>query len=158
MVYISFPTENGTLYTRTQLMDLHTVCQKRGLPLFVDGARLGYGLAAAGNDISLADFARFSDVFYIGGTKVGALMGEAVVIVNEKLKPDFRYNIKQRGGMPGIFAAISSGVGSRPSSWVRSRLMRFSFTIVSVICTGRRISRLWSAIARTIDWRIHQIA
>jgi len=99
MVYISFPTENGTLYTRTQLMDLHTVCQKRGLPLFVDGARMGYGLAAAGNDISLADFARFSDVFYIGGTKVGALMGEAVVIVNEKLKPDFRYNIKQRGGM-----------------------------------------------------------
>ena len=99
MVYLSTPTELGTLYTLAELETLSVACKELGLYLFVDGARLGYGLAAADNDVSLADLARLCDVFYIGGTKVGALFGEAVVIVNPALKEDFRYLIKQRGGM-----------------------------------------------------------
>ena len=99
MVYISHPTENGTLYTKKELADLHEVCRKYGMLLFLDGARLGYGLMAETNDITLADLAKYTDVFYIGGTKVGALFGEAVVITNRALKKDFRYMIKQNGGM-----------------------------------------------------------
>ena len=99
MVYISHPTENGTLYTKKELMDLYEVCKKYDMLLFLDGARLGYGLMAETNDITLTDLAKYTDVFYIGGTKVGALFGEAVVITNEALKKDFRYMIKQNGGM-----------------------------------------------------------
>ena len=99
MVYISFSTEAGTLYTLAELTALRQACDKHRLYLFLDGARLGYGLCGEGNDVSLPDIARLCDVFYIGGTKGGALFGEAVVIVNPALKPDFRYFIKQRGGM-----------------------------------------------------------
>ncbi len=99
MVYISQPTELGTLYTLAELEALSGVCRKNNLFLFVDGARLGYGLTAADNDVTLPDLARLSDVFYIGGTKVGALFGEAVVITNPAIQEDFRYVIKQRGGM-----------------------------------------------------------
>lgn len=99
MVYISFPTETGTLYSRAELMAIHDVCVKYGVYLFIDGARLGYGLAAKANDVKPEDFAELCDVFYAGGTKVGALFGEAVVINNDALKEDFRYSIKQRGGM-----------------------------------------------------------
>lgn len=97
MVYISQSTENGTVYTKAELEALSAVCRQLGLPLFLDGARLGYGLAAS--DLTLADVARLCDVFYIGGTKVGALFGEAVVITQPKLAADFRYAIKQRGAM-----------------------------------------------------------
>lgn len=99
MVYISFSTEVGTVYTLSQLQELSAVCREYGLPLFIDGARMGYGLASEGCDVTLNDIARLADVFYIGGTKQGALFGEAVVIVNESLKKDFRYFIKQNGGM-----------------------------------------------------------
>lgn len=99
MVYISHPTELGTLYTKAELEALHDVCQECGLYLYLDGARMGYGLMAPGTDVTLADVARCCDVFYIGGTKVGALFGEAVVISNPALKSDFRYCIKQHGGM-----------------------------------------------------------
>ncbi|NCB31586.1 MAG: low specificity L-threonine aldolase, partial [Clostridia bacterium] len=99
MVYISFPTEFGTLYSKAQLAALHDVCKAYGLPLFLDGARLGYGLMSPKNDLTLADIAQLCDVFYIGGTKCGALFGEAVVILNEALKKDFRYAVKQHGGM-----------------------------------------------------------
>ncbi len=99
MVYLSNPTELGTLYTLEELEALHEVCRRRGLYLFLDGARLGYGLAAEGNTLDLPALARCCDVFYIGGTKMGALFGEAVVIRNEALKTDFRYAIKQHGGM-----------------------------------------------------------
>ncbi len=99
MVYISFPTELGTLYTKNELKALRDVCDKHQLYLFLDGARLGYGLCGEGNDVSLQDIAQLCDVFYIGGTKVGALFGEAVVINHPALKTDFRYMIKQRGGM-----------------------------------------------------------
>ena len=99
LVYISLPTENGGLYSKAELTALHDVCTRCGLYLFIDGARLGYGLTAPENDVALADLCALSDVFYIGGTKVGALFGEAVVITNPALKTDFRYHIKQRGGM-----------------------------------------------------------
>ena len=99
LVYISHPTELGTLYTRQELLDLGNACKELGLYLFLDGARLGYGLCAAGTDVTMEDIAGVCDVFYIGGTKVGALFGEAVVITNPALKEDFRYLIKQHGGM-----------------------------------------------------------
>ena len=99
MVYLSQPTENGTSYSKAELEALSTVCRNAGLPLFIDGARLGYALAADGNDLTLEEIAKLADVFYIGGTKVGALFGEAVVITNPQFKSGFRYLIKQNGGL-----------------------------------------------------------
>ena len=99
LVYISNPTEYGTLYSKAELEKLSAVCHELRLYLFLDGARLGYGLMSKENDLTLPDIARLCDVFYIGGTKVGALFGEAVVISNPVLKEDFRYLIKQHGGM-----------------------------------------------------------
>lgn len=98
MVYISYPTEGGTLYSKAELTELYDVCRRYGLPLFIDGARLGYGVMADGADLTLPEIAHLCDVFYIGGTKVGALFGEAVVIMNPALKKDFRFIMKQRGG------------------------------------------------------------
>ncbi|MCI8341818.1 MAG: low specificity L-threonine aldolase [Firmicutes bacterium] len=99
MVYISNPTENGTIYYKNELRKISKVCRETGMLLFMDGARMGYGLAAKSNDMTLKDIAELCDVFYIGGTKVGALFGEAVVITNKNLDKEFRYSIKQRGGM-----------------------------------------------------------
>lgn len=98
MVYISNATELGTVYSRQELMDLHEVCKELGLYLYMDGARLGSSLMS-GVDYSLNDLAQWCDVFYIGGTKNGAMMGEAIVIVNEQLKPKFRFMMKQNGAM-----------------------------------------------------------
>ena len=97
MVYLSLPTELGTVYTLAELEAIHEVCQRWRLPLFVDGARLACGLAAS--DVTLPDLARLCDIFYLGGTKAGLLFGEAVVIPNPSLNHDFRYLIKQHGGM-----------------------------------------------------------
>ena len=99
LVYISHPTENGGLYTKAELKALREVCDRCGLYLFLDGARLGYGLTAPANDITLKDLCDYTDAFYIGGTKCGAMFGEAVILTNPALKTDFRYHIKQRGGM-----------------------------------------------------------
>lgn len=99
MVYISFSTEYGTLYTSTELQLISEVCHSYNIPLFIDGARMGYGLMSEECDITLPELAQIADVFYLGGTKQGALFGEAVVITNDNLKRDFRYNIKQGGGM-----------------------------------------------------------
>lgn len=97
MVYLSHPTELGTVYTLAELEEISAVCLRWKLPLFVDGARLPCGLAAS--DIALSDLARLCDVFYLGGTKAGLLFGEAVVITSSDLDHDFRYLIKQHGGM-----------------------------------------------------------
>lgn len=99
LVYISQPTEFGTLYSLSELCGLFELCRDLGLYLYIDGARLGYGLTASGNDVSLKDLARLSDAFYIGGTKCGAMFGEAVVISNPSIAEDFRYIMKQRGGL-----------------------------------------------------------
>ncbi len=98
MVYISHPTEFGTLYSRDELAALSKVCKECGLPLFLDGARLGYALAAEGS-ITLEEIAKYVDVFYIGGTKVGALFGEAIVIVNGRYNHDFTYYVKMSGAL-----------------------------------------------------------
>ena len=98
MLYISHPTENGTCYTLAELEALRAVCDKYSVIMFLDGARLGYGLAVEGAP-GLADIARLCDVFYIGGTKVGAMFGEAVVITRPELNECFRYDIKRRGAM-----------------------------------------------------------
>ena len=98
MVYISHPSEYGTLYTKAELEALSAVCHKYHMPLFMDGARLGYGLAAEGTDVTLADVARLTDVFYIGGTKVGALCGEAVVFPHGA-PAHFMTMVKQQGAL-----------------------------------------------------------
>lgn len=99
MLYISFPTEYGTVYSLKELEQLSEVCHKADIPLYIDGARLAYGLAADGGDVTLQDIARLADVFYIGGTKVGALFGEAVVVTNPKLLHHFTPLIKQHGAL-----------------------------------------------------------
>lgn len=97
MVYISQATETGSVYSLAELEAISKVCHKHGMPLFIDGARLGYALASEGADMTLADIARLADVFYIGGTKVGALLGEAVVFTNTKLAKNF-FTIMKQGG------------------------------------------------------------
>ena len=99
VVYISNPTELGTIYSREELLALRGVCDRWNLCLYMDGARLGYGLASPENDLSLPFIAEVCDAFYIGGTKQGALFGEALVICRDDLKQDFRYVLKQKGGM-----------------------------------------------------------
>ncbi len=99
MVYISNSTEIGTIYTREDLRKLSAYCGERGLYLFCDGARLGSALCAENNDLTLEYLAELTDIFYIGGTKNGAMMAEAIVITNDALKQDFGYFVKQRGGL-----------------------------------------------------------
>lgn len=99
MVYISHPTELGTLYSLAELEALSRTCHEAGIPLYMDGARLGYALAAENTDITLPDIARLCDVFYIGGTKVGALFGEAVVVPHPERLPHFFTLIKQHGAL-----------------------------------------------------------
>ena len=99
LVYITFPTEFGTLYSAKELDDIYQVCQQYEIPLYIDGARLGYGLLAEGNDISLPYLARHCDVFYIGGTKIGALCGEAVVFTHQNAHKHFFSIQKQHGAV-----------------------------------------------------------
>ena len=99
MVYISHPTEYGTLYSKNELEKVAEVCKQYEIPLYLDGARLGYALASYETDVSLSDIARLCDAFYLGGTKVGALFGEAVVFTNERAPKHFLTRIKQHGAL-----------------------------------------------------------
>ena len=99
VVYISNSTELGTVYTKEELTNLYNFCKENDLILFMDGARLPMALTAQSNNLTLADIAALTDVFYLGGTKCGALLGEAIVIVNPNLKKDFKYHLKQRGAL-----------------------------------------------------------
>lgn len=99
LVYISNSTEIGTIYSKAELTAISKTCKTNNLLLYMDGARLGYALCAEGNDLDLQTISQLCDAFYIGGTKLGALFGEALVICNESLKPDFKYLIKQKGGL-----------------------------------------------------------
>ena len=99
VVYITDSTELGTIYTLKELEEIREVSSRHGLYLYLDGARLASALTAPGNDVTLEDLARLTDAFYIGGTKNGMLFGEAIVILNDRLKEDFRYLIKQKGGL-----------------------------------------------------------
>lgn len=108
MVYISNSTEFGTIYSKQELKNLYELCQDLNLLLYIDGARLGYALSAENNDIDLEFLASHCDMFYIGGTKIGAMYGEALVIVNPELRVDFQYNLKLRGALlaKGRFSGI----------------------------------------------------
>lgn len=99
MLYLSHPTEYGTLYTKAELEALSAICRSFHIPLFLDGARLGYGLMSYDTDVTLADIARLTDVFYIGGTKVGALCGEAVVFTHGNMPPHFLNLVKRHGAL-----------------------------------------------------------
>ncbi|MDK2808191.1 MAG: threonine aldolase [Clostridiales bacterium] len=99
MVYVSNTTELGTVYSKEELTKLSKVCKEQGLLFYLDGARIASALTTLGNDVSLSDYASLTDLFYIGGTKNGALFGEALVICNPSLQADFRYMIKNRGAM-----------------------------------------------------------
>ncbi|HEM3669508.1 TPA: aminotransferase class I/II-fold pyridoxal phosphate-dependent enzyme [Streptococcus suis] len=99
MVYISHPTEYGTLYSKTELEDLSQVCRQHNIPLFLDGARLGYGLAARDTDLDLQAIAELTDVFYIGGTKLGALLGEALVFTKNNQPKNFVSIVKHHGAL-----------------------------------------------------------
>jgi len=99
MVFVSQTTELGTVYTKAEIEALARACKECGFYLYLDGARLGYALSSYGNDLTLPDIARLCDIFYIGGNKVGAMIGEAVVIVNPELKPGFRHVMKQKGAL-----------------------------------------------------------
>lgn len=99
LVYISNSTEIGSIYKKNELIELRDFCHQNNLILFMDGARLGSALSAEESDLELSDLPALVDAFYIGGTKNGALIGEALVICNDSLKEDFRYHIKQKGGL-----------------------------------------------------------
>ena len=99
MVYLSYPTEYGTLYSKKELEEISNVCKRYHIPLYLDGARLGYGLMSKECDLTLEDIANYCDVFYIGGTKVGALCGEAVVFPKPCHNRHFITIMKQRGGL-----------------------------------------------------------
>ena len=99
LVYISNATETGTVYTKTELQELSKVCKRNDLLLLLDGARLGVALTAEVNDLSMKDITDLCDVFWIGGTKAGSLIGEAIVIPNAKIADEFDFHIKQRGGL-----------------------------------------------------------
>ena len=99
MVYISYPTELGTLYSKEELTALYAVCRENKIPLYIDGARLGYGLMSKASDLTLPELAQLCDVFYIGGTKVGALCGEAVVFPQGGMPRNFLTTVKQHGAL-----------------------------------------------------------
>lgn len=112
MLYISHPTEYGTLYTKAELSELSALCHRYDIPLFLDGARLGYGLMSLDTDVTLSDIAELCDVFYIGGTKVGALCGEAVVFTHNNAPKHFFSTVKQNGALlaKGRLLGIQFGV------------------------------------------------
>ncbi|QQK08603.1 threonine aldolase family protein [Miniphocaeibacter halophilus] len=99
MVYISNSTEFGTIYSKKEIEELYNVCKELNLFLYIDGARLGYALSAENNDLDLEFIASHCDMFYIGGTKLGAMYGEALVVINPELRVDFQYNLKLRGAL-----------------------------------------------------------
>lgn len=99
MVYISYPTEYGSLYSKAELTEIADICHKYEMPLYIDGARLGYGLTSSEADVTMADIAKLADVFYIGGTKVGALCGEAIVFTGNNMPKHFVTLAKQRGAL-----------------------------------------------------------
>lgn len=142
MLYISQPTETGLLYTKAELKELRHTCDSEELFLFVDGARLGYAMASDKNDLFMADLAELAHVFYIGGTKVGAMFGEAVCIPDDRLKKDFRYHMKQRGAIlaKGRFLGIQfetllrDGLYLEISKNAVSQAMRIKDAFVSQGC------------------------
>ncbi len=160
-VYISQPTEFGTLYSRGELAALSDVCQEYGLPLYADGARLIYALAASEGDLALSDMARLCDVFYIGGTKAGLLFGEAVVCRNSRLLPHFFSQMKRHGALlakgrllgvqfvelfrAGLYRVIGAN-GISTARRLRKGVLRLGFSEAMVSYTNQLFFRLPNAM------------
>ena len=138
MVYLSQPTELGTLYSLRELTAISAVCRDAGIPLFVDGARLAYALAADTNDVTLTDLARLADVFYIGGTKCGALMGEAVVVAEPSLLRHFTPLIKQRGALLAKGRLLGVQFGTLFTDGLYERLGREADRLAGVLAEALR--------------------
>ena len=138
LVKITNATELGTVYTLAELETLGVLCRERGLLLYIDGARLGYALTAEGNDVRLSDLCRLADAFYIGGTKNGALLGEALVLCNDALKDDFRYLVKQRGAMLAKGRVLGVQFEELFRDGLYFELARHGNTMARAICSGLR--------------------
>jgi threonine aldolase len=138
MVYLSQPTEVGTVYQKSELEAIRRVCDRYGMPLYIDGARLGNSFAAAGADLFLPELARLSSAFSIGGTKMGALFGEALVINDPALKKDFRYHIKQRGGMLAKGRLLGIQFGTLFEDGLYDEIGRHAVTQAQRIASGVR--------------------
>ena len=138
LVYVSDSTEFGTIYSRAELEALRAVCDELGLWLYLDGARIGAALTAEGNDVAPEDFARLCDAFYFGGTKNALLFGEALVIVNDALKPFVRNVIKQRGGMlaKGRLLGVQFGALLQDDLWLETA--RRANTMAQTLAEGLR--------------------
>jgi len=136
VVYISQASEAGTVYTKTELTEISRCCRNNGLYLFLDGARIGAAINSGACDLSLADTAGLTDVFYIGGTKNGALFGEAVVICNEGLKADFRHLMKQRGALLAKGAVIGLQFEALFSDGLFDRLAKHACAMARKLADG----------------------
>ena len=138
VVYVSQSTENGTVYTKAELTEISECCHKNGLYLFLDGARLGAAINSPACDLSYCDVARLTDVFYLGGTKNGALFGEAIVICTDGLKEDFRYHLKQKGAMLAKGAAIGIQFEALLSSGLYDELAAYANSMALKMANGIR--------------------
>jgi len=136
LVYISQSTEGGTVYNKAELTAISEFCRSNELYLYVDGARFGAALNSASCDLDYADFARLVDAVFVGGTKNGALFGEAVVIFNDALKPDFRYLMKQRGALLAKSSAMGVQFKTLFSDGLYDKLARHSNETASYLASG----------------------
>jgi len=136
LVYISMSSECGTVYTKKELSDISEYCKKNSLLLYIDGARLGVALNSDACDLSYSDIAEYADAFFIGGTKNGALFGEAIVILNEQIKADFRYILKQRGGLLAKTAAVGLQFKTLLSGNLYDELAQYSNTTAQKLAAG----------------------
>jgi len=136
LVYISMSTECGTVYTKSELSSIASCCRNNGLYLYIDGARLGAAINSPACDLKYSDAANLADAFFIGGTKNGALFGEAIVICNENLKADFRYLLKQRGGLLAKTAAIGVQFETLFTDGLYDELAKKSNTAANKLAAG----------------------
>jgi len=133
MVYISQPTEYGTLYSLEELKALYAACRSYGLPLYMDGARMGYGLMSPHNDVSLHDICEYTDIFYIGGTKVGALCGEALVFTKNNMPRNFLALVKQRGALLAKTRVVSQQFDALFTNELYFRLSRHAIDMAMML-------------------------
>ena len=133
MVYISHPTEYGTLYSKAELTALSQACHKYGLPLYLDGARMGYGLMSPATDVTLNDICELTDLFYIGGTKVGALCGEALIFTKQNMPRNFLALVKQRGGLLAKMRVVSQQFDALFTNDLYFRLSRHAIDMAMML-------------------------
>jgi len=136
LVYISMSSECGTVYTKSELSEISDYCRKHDLYLYIDGARFGVAMNSDASDLTYSDVAEYADAFFIGGTKNGALFGEAIIIIHEQLKSDFRYLLKQRGGLLSKSAAIGIQFRTLLSDGLYDDLAKHSIATAKKLADG----------------------